>query len=292
MFVFSILSNPDLPLVLTEDRYNLATRREYPYVRTGTDGKTRYFALCPECKNPVQLINRSVSSTKSDTLYAKHIKATMPDLATYNQEAYDDCQLANPHRLDGKTRRTPGLKTNKIKDIFSKYIDLIVSYAESMTGIKFSDTIIEQMISEFCKNRAYEYRAVSEHNTPLAFLYLTEAKSLYGCSVDNIIAEHINKSSIGFDAKQFKSSKRFYTKRKLLSFGYELKFFISGHTIPRNEQDCSEYAWLYIVEVKSGTLPEQSPILFKRKIILNTSRFFNDINRRERLHKMIQSNLK
>ncbi|EHL6319335.1 hypothetical protein KJE01_19245 [Escherichia marmotae] len=291
MFVFAILSNPDIPLELTEDRYNQATRREYPYVRTGNDGRPRHFALCPECKNPVQLINRSVNSTESSTLYAKHIKITLSDLAEYNQEAYDDCQYANPHSLDDKRRRKPGLKTSKIKNIYSKYIDLIVSYSESMTGIKFSDSVLEKMISEFCKSRGYEYRAVSEYNLPLSFLYMTEAKSLYGCGVDNYIAESINKSSVGFEAKAFKGGKRFYIKRKIPFSGYELKFFFSGHTIPRGEQERSEYAWLYIVEVMDGILPEQSPVLLKRKITFNTSRFFNDINRRERLHKIIKLNL-
>lgn len=292
MYVFAVLSNPELPLDLTEDRYNQITRREYPYVRTGSDGKPRHYALCPECQNPVQLVNRSVSSTESTTLYAKHFKISLEGLANYDQDAYDDCQLANPHRLDAKTRRKPGNKTNKIKVIFSKYIDIVVNYAESMTGIKLSDTIIEQMISDFCKSKGHEYRAVSEHNIPLAFVYMTEAKSFYGCNVSRMIADFINKGSKNFSAISFKNSSRYYIKRKERAFQSELKFFFSGHTIPKNEQDNSEYAYLYIIETRKGIPPESSPVLLKKKIMLSTSKFGNDINRRERLHQMVKSNMK
>lgn len=291
MNVFAVLSHPELPHDLTEDRYNRETHREYPYVRSGSDGKPRHFALCPECQNPIQLVNRSVSSTESTTLYAKHIKISLSDLAEYEQVAYDDCQLANPHRLDAKTRRKPGKKTNKIKDIFSKYIDLIVNYAESMTGIKFSDSIIEQMIKDFCKSKGYEYRAVSENNIPLSFVYMTEAKSLYGCNVNSEIAEKVNAASKTFEAVKFKSGNRYYTKRKSGTVPSELKFFFSGHTTPKDEEGSSEYAWLYIVETNKGVLPENAPILLKKKISLDTAKFGNDINRRMRLNQMVTSNL-
>lgn len=291
MYVFAVLSKPDLPLDLTEDRYNQVTRREHPYVRNGSDGKPRHYALCPECQNPIQLVNRSVPSTESVTLYAKHIKINLPGLADYNQVDYDDCQLANPHHLDAKTRRKPGKKTNKIKETFTRYIDLIVNYAESITGIKFSDVIIEKMISDFCKSKGYEYRAVSEHNIPLAFLYMTEAKRLFGCNVSKEIAEEINKNSTGFEAFKFSKGNRFGIKRKPGTFQSELKFFFSGHTTPKDEEDSSEYAWLYIVEKNKGELPEKAPVIVKKKIALSTAKFGNDINRRMRLYQMIKSNL-
>lgn len=291
MYVFAVLSDPELPLDLTEDRYNQVTHREYPYVRNGSDGKPKHYALCPECQNPIQLVNRSVPSTESVTLYAKHIKVSLPDLADYDQAAYDDCQLANPHRLDAKTRRKSGKKTNKIKEVFTKYIDLVVNYAESITGIKFSAPIIDKMISDFCKSKGYEYRAVSEHNIPLAFLYMTEAKSLYGCNVSKVIADEINKNSKSFEAFKFSNGNRFGTKRKPGIFQSELKFFFSGHTIPKNEEDISEHAWLYIVETNKGELPENAPIIVRKKIALSTAKFSNDINRRMRLHQMAKSYL-
>lgn len=99
-----------------------------------------------------------------------------------------------------------------------------------MTGIKLSDTIIEQMISDFCKGKGHEYRAVSEHNIPLAFVYMTEAKSFYGSNVSRMIAEFINKSSKNFSAISFKNSSRYYIKRKGLSIRIKVFLFWPYHT--------------------------------------------------------------
>ncbi|HGJ5866609.1 MULTISPECIES: hypothetical protein [Arsenophonus] len=290
MNVFSILSNPKLPLDLTDDQYNRATHREYPYVRTGDDGKPRHYALCPECNNAVQLVNRSLSSTESLTLYAKHINFSLSDLAEYDQDEYEECQLANPHRFDGMIRRKSGKKSNRIREFFSKHIDLIINFAETITGIKFSDKTIECMISEFCKSRGYEYRAVSEFNLPIAFVYMTEAKNLYGSSVNSQIADAINNKSEGFEVNKSTYKHSFISKKK----GYyesELKIFFSNHSIPSNDKMANESVMMYISEIKKGQLPENAPIIFDKKITLDKRFFYHTINRRERFQGMVKSNI-
>lgn len=124
MYLFAVLSNPELPLDLTEDRYNQITRREYPYVRMRSDEKPRHYALCPECQNPVQLVNRSVSSTESTTLYAKHFKISLEGLANYDQDAYDDCQLATPIGWKQKQGENREIKPTKLKTSFQNILIL------------------------------------------------------------------------------------------------------------------------------------------------------------------------
>lgn len=291
MNVFAVLSAPTEEIPLTEARYNNATRRSAPYVQN-RNGEVRCYAICPECQNPTLLVNRGVSTTDSKILYAKHVDYSVPGLADYNQDAYEDCQLANPHRFDSKTRRKSGEKTNKIKGMFIKYIDVVISSLEQAINIKLSDHTIDSMIADFCGNKGYEYRAVSVRNLPLAFLFMTEAKNLSGCSVSVDIANEINKNSRNFEAPVINGFSKFFIKRQQGSNFASLNLFFSEHTVPRTEDDDHETITMYITEIEKGELPENAPVLLKKKIRLNTSRFSNMVNRRERLHGLMLSHLK
>ncbi|MEY0065316.1 hypothetical protein AB7W70_18220 [Providencia rettgeri] len=290
MNVFAVLTDPDNPIALSESTYNRFTKRDFPYVQPNAKNIPTPYAICPECHNPIILINRHVTSTESNTFYARHHCYSVPHLANYNQDAYEDCQLANPHRFDGKVRRKPGQKTDKIKLVFLKNIDLIISTLEKAMGMRLSDSTIENMISDFCRTKGYEYRAVGIHNLPLAFAYMTEAQNLFGCFIKADIAKAINQNSLYFQAIKGRYD-NYILQRKLNTVHSTLRFFFSEHSTPKENSHDYESVKMHIIEIKPEQLPENANVIFSLKIKINTTKFQNTIKRREKLRSMIQRHL-
>ncbi|WP_140187537.1 hypothetical protein [Providencia stuartii] len=289
MNVFAILTDPDNAIELTEKNYNRFTKRDFPYVQHNANNEPSAYAICPECQNPIRLINRNVDSTESKTFYARHHCFSVPHLANYDQDAYEDCQLANPHRFDGKVRRKPGQKTDHIKQVFLNNIDLIITTLEQEMGIKLSDSTIENMIADFCKTKGYEYRAVGIHNLPLAFAYMTEAQNLLGCVIKGNIAEAINQQSHYFEAiKGRYGIDSYLLHRKPKTSRSSLKFFFSEHSIPKGNNQNNESVQMHIIEIESNQLPENAPIIFSRQIKIDATKFQNTIKRREKLRSIIR----
>ena len=56
MNVFGIL-NSDNEETLTEENYSEKTNKDKPYYRPEISSISPYFAICPRCKNPIQIIN-------------------------------------------------------------------------------------------------------------------------------------------------------------------------------------------------------------------------------------------
>ena len=56
MNVFGILSSDDEE-TLTEENYCEKTNKDKPYYRPDISPISPYFAICPRCKNPIQIIN-------------------------------------------------------------------------------------------------------------------------------------------------------------------------------------------------------------------------------------------
>ena len=55
MNVFGILSSDDEE-TLTEENYCEKTNKDKPYYRPDISPISPYFAICPRCKNPIQII--------------------------------------------------------------------------------------------------------------------------------------------------------------------------------------------------------------------------------------------
>lgn len=55
MNVFSTLTKG--PFEITIDNFVDATHKKEPYFQVDTKGKEKHYAICPECGNPIQIIN-------------------------------------------------------------------------------------------------------------------------------------------------------------------------------------------------------------------------------------------
>ncbi|MGG4945049.1 hypothetical protein ACLO89_23510 [Escherichia coli] len=289
MNIFSLITDPDNAVYLTLDKFYKKTHRHYPYIQK-VNGETKAYALCPRCHNPVLLVNRINNQTESKTLYAKHVKHDVMGIASYSQQGYDDCSLANPTNLDAKIKRDINNKSNnEIKDAVKNYFDLLIYSIESHIGINFSNSVLAQMLEDFNACDGHQYRAINLYNLPLSFVYIANAQDLYGCRVNGKIKENIDKNSESFitSGTELYDKSLYYVNRKKGSPYNKILFYFSNHTISTENDD--ESVMLYIVEKKQDQTIDSAKILYKEKIYFDGTYFFNTMKKRARLNDLAKS---
>ncbi|NWB94876.1 hypothetical protein HX882_03105 [Pseudomonas gingeri] len=289
MNVFALIERPTEPIPLTEDNYYRRTNRRPPYIQS-VGGEMKSYAICPACQNPVRLVNRTATETRSGSFYAKHHKDDVRGVADYSEHEYLKCPLANPARMDEKKRRSSVLQgqSNEVRDALVEAFDLVMSFIEIDTGIKFQDRVIEEMLDDFSKNRGYEYAAINLYNLPYAFVYMTESKDIFGCSVDSDIAEAISKLSEGFSIKHLGSSNYIRRNEKSRS---KIRLLFYGHA-ESVKGGGVEAIVMRVVELPPGAGVDTAKVLYEKTIILDSAKFYNFYMKRKRRVDMARSRLK
>ena len=285
MNVYSLITDPSNPLPLTEPGYNQKTKRLPPYVQT-ISGVVKAFALCPACRNPVILVNRTVPDTEAVIIYAKHTGYDVQGLAKHVEAEYLDCDLANPARFDSKARRTSAKRNNEVRDAMLNHFDLVIQQLEQAIGIKFTHDVIEAMLRDFAGNRGYEYQAITLFNLPFGFAYITEAKDLYGCKVSEKVAKAIEARSQGFAARKYFDTYTVERKRPGVS-GTGLRLYFNHHAVEELQGKDS----IQMVVVETNSTVDQSTELFKAIVEFDGTKFYNFYRRKERLRQMVEAQL-
>lgn len=282
MNVFSTLRNPTFAYTLTQKIYNDKTRRSAPYIVN--DGKNIHsYALCPSCQNPVTLVNRNVPTTDSQILYAKHTGSSVPGLADHNQTAYEDCPLHNPERFDSKSIRKSSSRNDEILDALRNHLHLVVNVLERETGMKFTDELIAGLLDDFKSNQGHIYRSVTLYNLPFGFAYMTEGRDIWGCEVDGVTADAINRNSVGFEVDGFMKVRR----RKDIK-ARKIHLYFNNHRV--GNEDCgSDVVDFVIADI--DTAANTSKVLYKKSLGFDSSFFFNTYKRRERLRVLAYEHL-
>ena len=89
--------------------------------------KSRHYAVCPACDNPVQIIGLYKQSAHTDKPYAKHYSANIKDLAIYVQSNYDFCPFSNKRISNSNKKRDKNnLLTNKIIKELVTHFDKVI----------------------------------------------------------------------------------------------------------------------------------------------------------------------
>lgn len=275
MNVFSTLENPKYPIALTAESYHRATSRSGPYV--ANDGKgTHYYALCPECGNPVTLVNKIIPTTQAEILYAKHRGSSVKGLAEHNQEAYEDCPLHNPERFDSKTLRKNITKNEEILSALKNHIHLVIYTLEKSMGIKLTDKIISEMLSDFKSSQGHRYRSITLYNLPFGFAYMTEGRDLWNIKIANSDL----KKAINQKSKGFKLNEQSKVTRKPDVNGTQLCFYFNNHRLG-DEYYISDRVDFVVAEISSSS--DASKILYTKTVSYDSALFVNTYFRRERL---------
>ncbi|EAU0147050.1 hypothetical protein AIS09_21325 [Salmonella enterica] len=284
MNIFSLVDSPDTPVHLTTENYEKKTLKARPYVQE-INGKTKYYALCPQCKNPISLVNPFYQESESGLFYAKHEKHDVPGIALYNEARYLSCPLHNPSRLDSREKREPGTISNEIKDLFHQHAEIIFYVAESFADMNFSYPVKEAMLKSFGNDEGYRYRAIHKFNLPIGFLYMTNGQDIYGCKPKTEKMKEAINNSINFHVHNG------YIKRKNNNYKAKIILFFSGHKTALRQTNNKEIVTLNIAE-KTGESTDASVIIYSKPVEYGNDFFQNWLAQKTRLHVLARKFIK
>ncbi|WP_426578007.1 hypothetical protein ACP179_08975 [Xenorhabdus stockiae] len=298
MKVFSTCTEPTKYIELTRGKYDEITKQHQRYIQQG-----RRYALCPECQNPVMLINYDKDETEGQTLHARHYTKTVDGVADYSQIAYDNCNLAYPVNLDSALKRHSAASSNEIKKMYLAHMDLIVPTLEQAINITFNENLRNTLIAHFGEMKGYEYRAVTIYNLPIALAYLSKSNELLNSIVNHDIAEKITQRSASFQCVETPYSKnkgekdkKYFVNRKKTGNKEDVIFLYFTHhkTIKKsNSEDFNdESIKLHVAEMHKNAAPENAQIIYEKTISWNSKKFYNTLMKRIKLLDLAKEHLK
>ena len=109
MDVFKTHVGEGRAIAISRENYFMEAKGMEPYV-VERDGHRTFYAVCPECDNPIQLIglNRRELDAGHRRPYGRHVGHDVPRVAVYDETAYLECSYSNPgYHRDPGSRRPP-----------------------------------------------------------------------------------------------------------------------------------------------------------------------------------------
>lgn len=257
-----------------------ATSKRYPWYQE-REGKVRHYAVCPECDNPIQIINLDVDSKVDGTgnnlpLYAKHTATSIQGIAEYDELAYDECSLANPKSFNGTNKRPVGSRfVASILQVLVEHADAVHFMVQRFLDASVPVPAFQSLLQQFSVHEGYLYRAVTTSNLPFALLYMGGNQDLFPCRLkkDSLIAQAV-KNSQNFEL----NGERIVRKAR----GGALRFFVTDHKIESTPEGARQYMTLIVEEEIAGNKVR----LLNTKRELEVAYFRNTVDKRQRLRDM------
>lgn len=252
------------------------TNKDKKYIKPNAKGENQYYAYCPECDNPIVLVNIFVTQEKNGKpikIYGKHSVVGNP-FDTFNKEKYQTCPLRKKNQIGfgGGEKHTDDEFADKIKNILIKDACKIKYFTSRILGIEISPKLFLNYIKEFNKSQGYYYKGLTIGNLPYLILYLSHQKSIQwqhvskGCKEINDIK---NKSTFFIlnDKRQIELKKDFSNEK----FPPNIITVFKNHSYNSN----SEQSFIFQVFEKFN---KKEILLFERKIDFDLSYFYNLLN--------------
>ena len=186
MNVFSVGDGKEYEL--TREAFIEKTHKGYPFYQNPKQYKTPYFAICPACGNPIQIINLfgvqyQEENTGRTNLHGRHYKSNVRDLANYSEEKYVNCPLHNPVAFRLRVFRNNEEINDEIRNIVENSRRQICASIREITGILLNDNKLNQIIDHYIEARDYCYTHTNRFNIPYSILYTREAINIFGQKV-------------------------------------------------------------------------------------------------------------
>ena len=171
--------------ITTKQSFENATKNKYPYVQKNNSGGLSYYAFCPICLNPIQLVGLYTSNRK----YGKHTGEDIKGLGKFNFYYYRYCPYATNQRVHIDPRERLTDIDDRIKELYyliKEQFDRIIYIVEKTLNIKCSKQFWENSLNQFMMSEGYLYPWINEANIPYVFAYLgLQSQNLYGQMIKN-----------------------------------------------------------------------------------------------------------
>ena len=183
MDVFKIHVGEGRAIAISRENYFMETKGMEPYV-VERDGHRTFYAVCPECDNPIQLIglNRRELDAGHRRPYGKHVGHDVTGVAVYDETAYLECSYSNPgYHRDPGSRRPPSNPTalalyRIMRDRFDR-----VEYAwRRASGIRLGIKRLRRALTLWRNDKAWLNYDSTYCNLPQMLFMGSPEQDLYG----------------------------------------------------------------------------------------------------------------
>lgn len=185
---------------LTPENYELKLKelpkkeqKKYWENKEDNSGK-RYFAICPACDNPTQIIGLYSKSDNIKLPYAKHYNRDTK-IAEHDERVYTYCPFASHSYCVKKNSRRENFSDfeKKIYLLARDNFDIAEYIAKRETGICFSKNRIRELARSYYESEAFMYYHATAYNIPWMLLYFSNPISCYGLIVqkDSIVYNYL-----------------------------------------------------------------------------------------------------
>lgn len=157
------------------------TLRKPPYCQARGTDDVAWFAVCPACDNPIQIIGLYRLPRGVRQPYGRHTGNSVPQLAVLDPEARDACMYFNPRprRKDERKKHRHGLPTKILTTLIEQF-DRVLYWLEKETGIRYSRHRVKAMLERYRAGQGYLYTGATLLNIPWIFAYMTDSQPLFG----------------------------------------------------------------------------------------------------------------
>ncbi|MFW2609577.1 hypothetical protein [Aliarcobacter butzleri] len=278
---------------LSVDKYEQETNRKEPYFQIATP-PPNYYALCPECENPIEIINLYIEQHKKRKednlpLYARHVNRNIKNIANYSQSNFDNCSLKNPSTITGGEKRAGNSpSTIEIINLLKNHTQLIYNFMSDIIGLKIREQLFNKIIENFKQSNGELYKGVTKFNLPYTILYMSDNNNI-SYEPLNIKSEFskIIRNAIIEKSELFEISKYdvIVPKTNFEKGNYKaLEIYFSDHKLKYNNS--VESMLIIIKENNNNKLKEilKETIEFRKKDL-----FINSVNKEQRLKEISKS---
>lgn len=146
-------------IVISQESYMRCTGGVAPWRRDGDKGPS-YYAVCPLCDNPIQIVGmfRRQEESRARRPYGRHHRGDVPGLCRYDEDAYLHCPYADPnHRTDTRARRHPKDQTGRaLYGLMRGEFDRVTLAWERFSGIHLGPGAARDML----RNETFRLRGL------------------------------------------------------------------------------------------------------------------------------------
>ncbi|RJL51852.1 hypothetical protein [Pectobacterium carotovorum] len=199
MNVYKLSAKTQAYYLIEKNDYEQRTARRPPWYKTNASGNPQYFAVCPACNNPIQILGLYKALANTPNPYGKHCGSPVYGVGIYDKEAYLWCPYSNNKRDDGdgRPRRAPGILTQQILSILVNHFDKVVWLLGKSTGVKIDEELAKRMLQQYRREEGWLYARATLMNIPWAFAYMSDFQAILFKRIDKTLAEELVSRSAG-----------------------------------------------------------------------------------------------
>lgn len=170
---------------INESAYTRATGMKFPYCLPNAKGGQSYFAICPQCENPIQIIGLYKNTIEGGQKpYGKHYNKSIPKLAAYHKEDYLNCPYSSPNWKKPTAKRpVESIVAKEILCLLRDQFDRVVYILSHDTEIQIGYNLARSMLQTYLGQEGWRYRAATLNNLPWIFGLSQKATPLFGRSI-------------------------------------------------------------------------------------------------------------